>query len=315
MNISRFNWPLVILAYFSLFCIGIADNARGAIYPSILNILGLSYDNGAILFSISSLTGLVSTLSARFWLPKYGIILPQRFFSLLLIFATLIFALSISLFPSFLLALAGCSLIGITMGGLSITMNLSINKAVPQEYRRKFLSGLHSLYGLSSGFAPIILVILASLNKSYQWLYFVISFFPVLLLTLSFWTRDNTETKIISTQSPPQPKIQKFSASNVILGTVLSFYVCSEVLLSSRFILIINSLTDIEDNAAQSYLTIFFIFLTIGRLIFAFIKTKKSNYMILLTSIILSIVLFNIAIITGHPIFLSLIGLAYFIQS
>ena len=77
---KKINWGLVSLAYLSLFCVGISDNGRSAIYPDILKTLNLTFDEGALIFSVSSFTGLVSTLSAKYWLPRYGIIIPQRFF-------------------------------------------------------------------------------------------------------------------------------------------------------------------------------------------------------------------------------------------
>ncbi len=306
---KRINWPLVILAYFSLFCLGIADNARSSIYPDILKVLNLSYDQGSIIFSLSSLMGLLSTMTAKFWLPKFGIINPQRFFSLLLFIAAIVFGLSISYIPSYPLALAGASLIGITMGGLSITMNLSIDEAVPAQDRRKFLSGLHSLYGLSSGFAPVILLFLTSWGKGFKELYFVIAVFPIILFFLSLKTKKLKEAQKEDTIASPEIEINKLS-STLLIGSILSFYVCSEVLLSSRFIIITNAIGLNNSNAAQSYLSSFFMLLTFGRIIFAFIKTKKTNFIILIASIIFSLVLFIMAVITNSPIYLSFIGLS-----
>lgn len=306
---NRINWPLVILAYFSLFCLGIADNARSSIYPDILKALNLSYDKGSIIFSLSSFMGLLSTMTAKFWLPKFGIINPQRFFSLLLFIAAIVFGLSISYIPSYPLALVGSSLIGITMGGLSITMNLSIDEAVPAQDRRKFLSGLHSLYGLSSGFAPVILLFLTSWGKGFKQLYFVISAFPIILFLLSLKTKKLKEVPKEDAVASPEIEISKLS-STLLIGSILSFYVCSEVLLSSRFIVITNAIGLKNSNAGQSYLSSFFMLLTFGRIIFAFIKTKKTNFIILISSIVLSLILFAVAKITSKPIFLSIIGLS-----
>ena len=312
---KKINWPLVILSYFSLFCVGIADNGRSAIYPNILSKLNLSFDQGSFLFSLSSLTGLLSTLTAKYWLPKFGIINPQRVFSLLLFCATTIFGLSISYFPSYHLALFGCSLIGITMGGLSITMNLSIDQGVPEENRRKFLSGLHSLYGLSSGFAPVILLFLSSWGLGFEGLYFVIALFPVILFLISLKVKKLNQAQLLSSEefltaedltTSKGPRLSK----TVIIGSVLSLYVCAEVLLSSRFIIITNALGENDSNAAQSYLSSFFILLTFGRIIFAFIRTSKSNFKMLMTSIISSFGLYILAIKTKQPLFLSFIGLS-----
>lgn len=305
---KKINWPLVILAFFSLFCVGIIDNGRSSIYPDILRRLNLSYEQGSLIFSISSITGLFSTLSARYWLPKYGIIIPQRLFSFILLIASIIFGTSISYLPSYSLLLVGCALIGIGMGGLSITMNLSIDEAVPEEYRRKFLSGLHSLYGLSSGFAPVILLFLTTWKKGFQELYLVISLFPIILLLLSFNKKKLTLIPKVASKDNVTANKSNF-LSTLLTGSILSFYVCSEVALSSRFIIIAKSLTPLEGSASQSYLSVFFILLTFGRIIFAFIKTNKTNSAILFGSIFSSFTLFILAILTKQTIFLSLIGL------
>lgn len=305
---KQINWPLVILAFLSLFSVGIIDNARSSIYPDILKILNLTYEQGSLIFSISSLTGLLSTLSAKYWLPKYGIIIPQRFFSFILILSAVIFGAAISFANSYPLLLMGCTLIGIGMGGLSITMNLSIDRAVPEEYRRKFLSALHSLYGLSSGFAPVILLFLNSWGKGFQELYFVIAIFPLILLILCFNKKKLNPQTMLKENNHQASHVPLLSI--LFTGSILSLYVCSEVALSSRFIIISRSLGQVNNSASQSYLSIFFILLTFGRIIFAFIKTKKTNFSILLFSIVTSFALYFLALITKKSIFLGLIGLS-----
>lgn len=306
---KKINWPLVILAYFSLFCVGIADNGRSSIYPDILSHLGLNFDEGSLLFSISSLTGLISTFSAKYWLPKYGIITPQRFFSLILIVSTTIFGLAISYIPNYLFAVLGCSFLGVAMGGLSITMNLSIDQGVPEANRRKFLSGLHSLYGLSSGFAPVILLFLTSWGFDFKQLYFVIALFPIILFLISLKVKKLNSPNLIKHTEIHHDKEFRFSQT-LIIGSILSLYVCSEVLLSTRFIIITNALGQVTKNAAQSYLSNFFILLTFGRIIFAFIRTSKTNFKMLMMSILSSFLFYFLAIKTKQPIFLSLIGLS-----
>ena len=303
------NWRLVSLSFFSLFCVGLADNGRASIYPDILHSLGITYEQGSLLFSISSLTGLISTMSAKFWLRKFGVIIPQRLFSFLLIIACTILGFSFSYFPSYSLALFGICILGITMGGLSITMNLSIDQAVPSQHRRKFLSGLHSIYGLSSAFAPVLVLLLTKSGFSYQELYFVIALFPVFLCILSLTTQRFSPEEIEAI-SAAQIETAPISRRAILLAAcILSFYVCSEVLLSSRFVIICRALFDLSKEDAQSYLSLFFISLTLGRFSFAFVHTQLSNLLLLYISIFSSLSLFLFGILYG-PFFFSMIGLS-----
>ena len=72
----------------------------------------------------------------------------------------------------------------------------------------------------------------------------------------------------------------------------------------------IGSVNITENYGAMDKWQHFFMLLTFGRIIFAFIKTKKTNFIILISSIVLSLILFAVAKITSKPIFLSIIGLS-----
>ena len=64
------NIPIIALAYFALFIMGTIDNARGPIYPEILQNFNLTPAWGSWIFTLGSLVSFFVAISVDWWLKK-----------------------------------------------------------------------------------------------------------------------------------------------------------------------------------------------------------------------------------------------------
>jgi fucose permease len=112
---------------------------------------------------------------------------------------------------------------------------------------------------------------------------------------------------------PPFPTIS-FRNAHTPLKTIcwfsamISFYVVAELLIGTRLVLLSRREWGVDANHANQLLSLFYFLLLSGRLVMSFwhfnIKTKN----LLLTSILLSFVLFSVGVLT-HPLIIALCGL------
>jgi len=141
----------VLAAWASLFALGLVDNARGPIFPDILKDFGLSDTKGSFFFFAASLASLTHNLIFHRFLSHAR---PVRLVGVY----TLIMgagAALMSLAQTYELILTAASLFGVGVGGLGVGMNAAV-QAAPAAYRGRALGILHSMYGVSSLLAPLI---------------------------------------------------------------------------------------------------------------------------------------------------------------
>ena len=176
------NLPAIGLSYFALFSLSLIENAKSPIYPNLLNEFNLTHKDGSWVFTLASLFGIFATISSNFWLKKFGVFKAKKYLATALVIGTILSSISLNVFKSYSIFLIGCAIVGLAMGGLSITMNLLIDSSVPSKWRRQAFSGLHSLYGMASFCSPAVLILIVNQGFKWQQVFNFLIVFPVLLL-------------------------------------------------------------------------------------------------------------------------------------
>lgn len=146
-----------LAAWLSLFALGLVDNARGPIFPDILKDFGLSDTKGSFFFFAASLASLVHNLIFHRFLSHTRPVLLVGLYTLIMGAG----AALMSLAETYGLILAAASIFGMGVGGLGVGMNAAV-QAAPAKYRGRALGILHSMYGISSLMAPMIISAFAS---------------------------------------------------------------------------------------------------------------------------------------------------------
>ena len=307
------NLPAIGLSYFALFSLSLIENAKSPIYPNLLNEFNLTHKDGSWVFTLASLFGIFATISSNFWLKKFGVFKAKKYLATALVIGTILSSISLNVFKSYSIFLIGCAIVGLAMGGLSITMNLLIDSSVPSKWRRQAFSGLHSLYGMASFCSPAVLILIVNQGFKWQQVFNFLIVFPVLLLIFTRNKKFLPKIKMIKNREDSSfnatERSYKLNIKEILpFAFLLSFYVCGEVVFSSRFRVISQFLWPINEEVSQSYLASFFGLMTLGRVIFVFLRVKLTNQILLMLSLSLSL-LFIILGATTDPIFLSLVGL------
>lgn len=291
----------IIFAYFSLLTIGLVDNARGPLYPEILNFFQANRTQGSLIFSLASFAGLLSTAVSSWWRRKFGIIFSLRIFVAINLLATVGMGSSYWI-NSFSVLLMSSLLYGVSVGGMGVCMNILIEKGSSSELKVRLFAGLHSMYALASLSAPTAVKLLIDSKVPWGSVFMFLSIVPLgCLIYGSFVERDTSEHT--------NKSVAKLSNKVVALvGFIFSMYVTSEVILSSRLVLIGKDVWGLNFAEASNYLSLFFLLLFIGRASFAIFTIKINAYYLLLLSSGSSLVCYLLGLYF-HPVFLSLCGL------
>lgn len=297
------NLFYVLLAYFSLFALGLIDNSRGPIYPEVLSFFKIKNSEGSLIFSLSSLFAFFITLCSKFWLNKLGVIFSTK----LALFLMTISALSMGFFGSgqnqFIFFLLSNIIFGISVGLLSITLNLIISESVDIVQRQKSFSKLHSMYGLASFIAPLIMSFVYFFKLNWNEYFYILALFPLLLLLKTF------KLPALILHEEKKVSITTNKVRNTQLGVMVSFYVATEMMISTRLVLYVNEVWKKSLAEASSLLSLFFFFLLLGRFIFS-IKNFKTDSLKLLKLSASFTIFFLILGLYFSPIFFGICGLS-----
>jgi len=298
-------WPLIIIAYLGMFSFGLYDNSRGPVYPSILKDFNILPSLGSWIFVLSSLAGLCTSLVGNTWLKLFGTFRSMQVSFFMQILAALFMGLSGQFGYHFYLLLLSSFAFGISSGILSICANIMISQSVDVTSRRRTLSGLHSMYGLASLLAPMLINMSYSSDLKWNQFFYLIICIPSLALLLSCWLKN----PIPLVTSRDKTATQKTGFRAIVFPSFLfGIYVASEIIVSSQLVYFLETTHHYDKSVANYYLSLFFLTLLLGRLTFTIIKLPLKSHHWLLISLLSSLVLFMLGLMV-HPIFLPMLGL------
>lgn len=258
------------------------DNSRAAAYPLMLADFGLVNSQGALFFSITSGAHLISTLGARWWLPRWRPMGGMSRFLFLLALAG--FAIGVSARVSWGLPLlwTAAALLGIAMGGLAVCQNALVAMATPEKYRRQAYSGLHMMYGLSSLLAPLWMARMVREGGSWPLGFWSVSLPPLLLAFVAVVLTRRAPATLSEPNSGEKPALPV--AAQYVIALVLGLYVVAEVGLSSRLVLLGVRELGLNQDGASDLLSQFFLGLMAGRLLLGLRSWPISSRNLLLVS-------------------------------
>ena len=150
------NRAILALAYATMFAFGFLDNARGPAFPEIIDQLHLTSLQGSQMFALASLSALLVNLFGKKWLTWPGPMNSLRFWLFMQVIGCFGTGLAGTLQPAYPILIISSILLGAGSGGSSICINVLTVHASTPKTKRRALSGLHSMYGIASMMAPIL---------------------------------------------------------------------------------------------------------------------------------------------------------------
>jgi len=308
------SWPLVVVAYLTLFSLGLLDNARGPFFLDIINDLGLTNTQASFFFATTSAMGFF-----------VGRLVPQAVtqFSLMNVVrgGQLIMGLgfaSISMAHSLFTLISASAFFGVGFGILNVAQNLLILEGAKGHLRRQIFSGLHGMYAISSLISPLLAAALFKFDVS--WRQAFVGFAGIVLLSFisSFSVRKNESETLLTgvTQEPAPSKTSNIlSASSAaeprsygVIAAMISMYVLGELVISTRLSLYMRRVFDYSPDHAAILLAVFFVLLFIGRIFILLRPLRLSSLQLIEWSLVGSIAV-NAAGLWLHPWFFALCGL------
>lgn len=300
-------WGYIILAYLSLFALGISDNIRGPLFPEILKNFAVSDTQGSVYYAVSSFCGFLGSFLVRLLLRRWSRVRTLQF---------AIFLMSVGLIGmgsaykfSWLLVFSG--IFGVGLGITGVVQNTLVSVGSLPEKRQQMLSGLHANYGIASFLAPLVVAGVSAWLGSWRFVFFAVAIVPMALLAGSFlWKEKKTPEELRRQEAtvPPRPQTKGEHLGQVFLALSLGFYVLVEIMVSSRLPLYVRRELGFSLEESSYYLTAFFVCILVGRLIFAIYHFRWPLRGMLSLFLLLSGASIGVGLL-WHPFFLALSGL------
>lgn len=265
-------------AFATFFLFGFVENIKGPTLPALLSDLNFSYAMGAWILLGGSFGFLTATLLAGPLSDRVG-----KKIVILMAIACLFFGITgYSLYRSVFILTGMMMLIGFGFGTLEVSGHLIIIDLHPKN-KGRYLNLLAFFYGFGSIFAPLyagkLLEVAFSWRKIYQ-----SSAIPILLLFFHF----------LMVKFPPKTSSQshevdgKTVAKSAVTLKMLLFYFCITIYVAAEIGTGTWLVEFLQKTKGQSvmlsswFLSLFFLALTLGRLIGSFVVERMGYYKILL---------------------------------
>ena len=145
-------WPYLALAYLSLIVYGLSDNIRGPLFPELLQRFEVSNTTGSWFYAIASIFSFIGSWLCLQTLKKFDRV--QNLYGALLVLLLGLLVMGFS--QNFYQLLIGAAFLGLGLGQTTVIFNLLATLGSSLKYRKQVVSGLHSMYALSSFLAPLV---------------------------------------------------------------------------------------------------------------------------------------------------------------
>jgi fucose permease len=262
---------------------------------------------GSWFFAISSAFSLFGSWASMHTLKTIDRI--QNLYVGLLLLGVGLFGLGAS--QNFYILLLASACAGLGFGFLGVSANILATVGCNSHHRQKIVSGLHSMYGLSSLLAPLAVNLIYSLGGKWRETFNGAGVLCLLLFfgAVIFVKKENLDlTKRAQEGKDGKSKLSEITFKPaLLLSFMVSLYVVAEILISSRLALYLRLHKSYDLIHSGYYVTGFFVCLFAGRLLFSFIQPKVNMSTQLLSALTLSFVSMVLGI-QLHESFLMLTG-------
>ena len=305
LKLKHTSWSLVF-AFTSMFILGLTDNVRGPLFPEVLNYFSLSSVKGSWSFATTS--------SAAFLGAYLSIQFLKRFtLSSLLLTAMLFMGCGVLIMgqaPAFWVFIIGSFSIGISIGFMGVAQNLLVTENVTNEKKTRTLSALHATYGLASFMAPLLAATATNATTSWRTTFIIIAVMCFAYSVMQYIFKADPEFEVHQILSAGQEDLVPVSKKSLLfIGGVFAFYVVAEILIGTRLAQYMRTYYAMDLTRSSEYVTLFFLFMLIGRIFFAVKKISMSTKKQMNISLILSLILLILGL-NFHPFILTIVGLA-----
>lgn len=293
---------LLWVSFLSLFILGFGDNVRGPLFPEIINTFQLSDSSAAWYFALSSFMSFIGSFLVR-KLKSVSQLLYVLYAGVMCIFISFVIQ---HFAKTYALVLFGVVFFGLSVGFLGVTQNSLVILGTTPKNRSRMLAILHSMYGTASLIAPLCVAMMSNL----KWQTILMNFSWIALLfsgsALFFHSRKKQSIGHFSQfQDADHSRLESWRELKISL--VISLYVLAEIMLGTRIAQYMRRYYDYDLAGSSLFVTMFFIFVLVGRVVTSFVPHHYNIKKQLLFSLGSSSV-FIVAALFIHPYAFFLVG-------
>lgn len=271
---------ILIIVYLSFISLGLPDSLLGSAWPAMYGELGVSISSISWISVITTGGTVLSSLLSGTMIKRFGTARVTLVSILLTAIALLGFAFS----GSFL----GLCILAIPLGLGAGSVDAALNNFVALYFKASHMSWLHSFWGLGATMGPLILSFFIA-RGSWENGYLAIGILQLILvafITSSLPKWKQVENKDANDASEAEVVFQSKKSvlkKNSVKLSVLAFFLYSAIetttgLWSSTYLVEYKSLAP---EVAARWTSLFFLGITIGRLISGFLTYTMSNKLLI----------------------------------
>ncbi len=269
---------LLLVIYLVFISLGLPDSFIGSTWPAISKTLEISEDLQGILTASISVCTIISAFLTPKLLPK----IKEKGIVLISILLTAVGLILISFSQNFYLLILSCIPLGIGAGAIDTTLN----NYVAINYKSIHLNWLHAFWGVGASISPFICAIfLTDLNgwRNAALVLAIIQFsiWFISLLSAPLWKICELKRDLDINKEENKEKIGFFKTIKYpgVLYSIIAFfaYIAIESTSQQWFSSMVVFDMGVKESLASSWTSLFFIGITVGRLLSGLISLKIND--------------------------------------
>lgn len=278
------------------------DNLRGPLLPAVISILDMKYEDAGLIIAFGNLTAMVTTWLLMPVLNKKSL----KYVGLWVLAGTTAVCAGALLADTKIRLFIWGALIGGFISMMGSLSNLYVQAGAEDSRRGQMMSALHSIYGLSSFFAPWSAGLVLSDPSRWPYLFMAAApFAAALAIFIQLRIRGSVERD--DGRDRRQPLTLGFI--HILAVLTLISYVVAETLTSTWLPTYLVKQHNISIREASIYASAFFAVMFVTRVACGLWSTPRWHRVIIWASIVSALVCFCLARFTGWHWLLPAAGL------
>ncbi len=267
---------LLVIIYIAFISLGLPDSLLGSAWPSMYTEFGVPISYVGIISMIIAIGTVVSSLQSDRLSRKFG----AGIITTVSIALTAVALFGFSSSHSFALLCFWAVPYGLGAG----SVDASLNNYVALHYASRHMSWLHCMWGVGATVGPYMMGYALSngqnWNAGYQYISFIqIAFTIILIFSLPLWKNPKgttEENKILEGKALPLKEVIKITGAKEVMLCFFCYCALEQTtgLWASSYLTLFKGFSP---ETAASFASMFFIGITIGRMLSGFISMKLSD--------------------------------------
>lgn len=298
---------LLIVIYIAFISLGLPDAILGVAWPIMRTDFNLPLDAQGSIFIVTTVATILSSIASGYLIRKF----KTYRITLFSVFLTAIALLGISYSPSFYWII----LLAFPLGFGAGSIDTALNNYVALHFESHHMNWLHAFWGIGATLGPMIMSLFFSLQFSWRTGYFTLSmvqivFFIIILISFPLWNKHNGKT--VNTEEldfdEPVSYLDVLKTKGVLLSMMMFVAYCAiEFIIGQWGASYLVSERTMTVSTAGTLVGIYYIGITMGRILSGFISITVQNGKLIIGGIILFI-LSSFIIFIDAPYYILFVG-------